>query len=80
MFQDLSERLNNYRNGHTMETEQPTPQVAMSRQIFVKMVSGKYITLDVKLSETVGDVKSKIYVKEGRSGGEKSLPWNKRLS
>ncbi|KAJ1636073.1 hypothetical protein T492DRAFT_562821, partial [Pavlovales sp. CCMP2436] len=33
-------------------------------QIFVKMMSGKTITLDVKLSDRTQDVKAKIFVKE----------------
>ena len=34
-------------------------------QIFVRLETGKYITLEVKPSDTIGTVKAKIYEKEG---------------
>ena len=37
----------------------------MSSQIFIKTLSGKSITLDVDLNDTVENVKQKIQDKEG---------------
>jgi ubiquitin len=42
-------------------------------QIFVKMLSGKTITLDVEASEAIGDVKVKIQEKGGIPSGQQCL-------
>jgi ubiquitin C len=46
------------------ESTLPLPRVHVGMQIFVKTLTGKTITLEVELSDTIGNVKNKIQDKE----------------
>lgn len=45
-------------------------------QIFVKVLTGKTITIDAEPTETIGAIKDKIYTKEGVPAGEQRIIYN----
>ncbi|MFS8024506.1 putative Ubiquitin-like domain-containing protein [Helianthus anomalus] len=65
-----------------MNKESTLTVILLSRgfmRIFIKTATGKTITLDVKPSETIHDVKSKIQDKEGIPLDLQRLIWSRKL-
>jgi ubiquitin len=64
---------NNSINLSVVENAMANLSVAKPIQIFVKTLTGKCITIDTTVDETVADVKQKIFVKEGVPAAQQRL-------